>query len=102
MKTRIRKNKKFQDNNYDVEPDNSIEELIQKSLEPQEMPSKPDELISKDLANVLYENRTPEEEEIYNEIDTIYKDNVIFLIFYQEKLYKIHTFISKCLERRVI
>ena len=89
MKTKIRKNKKFQDNNYDVEPDNTLDELIQKSLEPQEMPSKPDELISKDLANVLYDNRTPEEEEIYNEIDTIYKENVdIFNIFIKRNFIK--------------
>ena len=45
----------IQDNNYDVTPDTNIEELIEKSLQPVEMPSKPDELISKDL-NVLYEN----------------------------------------------
>ena len=87
MKVKIRKNKKFQDNNYDCVPDDSLEKLIQKSFEPQEMPSKPDELISKDLADILYENRIPEEEEIYNEIDTIYKDNIDVFNIYIKKNY---------------
>ena len=87
MKVKIRKNKKFQDNNYDCEPDDSLEKLIDKSLEPEEMPSKPDELISKDLANILYENRTPEEEEIYNEIDIIYKENIDIFNIYIKKNY---------------
>lgn len=100
MKTKVRKNKKFQDNNYDVTPDNNIEELIEKSLQPVEMPGKPDELISKDLANVLYENRTPEEEEVYNEIDILYKDNIdVFNVYLKKNFIKFtHLFEEHFLE----
>ena len=76
IKIKIRKNKKFEDNNYDLEEDNRIEELIDQSLEPIDTPHKPEEMISKDLVNVLYENRTPEVEDLYNEIDNLYKENV--------------------------
>ena len=64
------------------------------------MPSKPDELISKDLANVLYENRTPEEEEIYNEIDILYKDNIdVFNVYLKKNFIKFtHLFQEHFLE----
>ena len=89
MKVKVRKNKKFHDNNYDLPEDNSIEELIDKSLEPEDMPNKPEEMISKDLANILYENRTPEVEDIYNEIDNLYRDNFdIFNLYIKRNFIK--------------
>ena len=49
------------------------------------MPHKPEEMISKDLVNVLYENRTPEVEDLYNEIDNLYKENVEVFNLYIKK-----------------
>lgn len=85
MKMNIIKNKKFQDNDYDSPVDNSIEDMIDQSLEPVEMPNKPEEMISKNLADVLYENRTPEVEEIYYEIDNLYKENIDVFNLYIKK-----------------
>lgn len=87
MKVRVRKNKKFQDNDYDVKPDNGLEEMIEASLNPVQMPSKPEEMVSKELANVLYDNRTPEVEELYNEIDSLYKENIDVFNLYIKKNY---------------
>ncbi len=85
IKIKVRKNKKFEDNNYDLEVDNRIEELIDQSLEPVDMPNKPEEMISKELVNVLYENRSPEVEDIYNEIDNLYKENINIFNLYIKK-----------------
>ncbi len=85
MKMKVRKNKKFQDNNYDLPIDNSVEEMIEQSLEPLDMPHKPEELVAQDLVKVLYENRTPEVEDIYNEIDYLYKENIDVFNLYIKK-----------------
>jgi hypothetical protein len=85
MKMKVRKNKKFQDNNYDLPIDNSVEEMINQSLEPVEMPHKPEELVAQDLVKVIYENRTPEVEDIYNEIDYLYRENIDVFNLYIKK-----------------
>lgn len=96
IKIKIRKNKKFEDNNYDLEEDHRIEELIDQSLEPVDMPHKPEEMISKDLVNVLYENRTPEVEDLYNEIDNIYKEHIeVFNLYIKKNFIKFqHLFVD--------
>ena len=50
-----------------------------------DMPHKPEELVAQDLVKVLYENRTPEVEDIYNEIDYLYKENIDVFNLYIKK-----------------
>ena len=85
MKTKVLKNKKFKDNNYDLQDDDDIEEMVNRSMEVEDMPNKAEELEASKLNNKLYQNNITLEEELYNEIDYLYKENVKVFNYYIRK-----------------
>lgn len=85
MKTKVLKNKKFRDNNYDLPIEDDVEEMINKSLEPEDYPNKAEELEANKINNKLYENNITLEEELYNEIDNLYKENIKIFNYYIRK-----------------